>query len=424
MVKTRLNIAFSVVIVLSLAVFQLRSQTIEKPAQALTLDQCLSTAIQQNPLILSSLKQYQASLARVRQAKAFSQPSLNIDSDVQPGIFKFKDSAESYFGLSQTFQFPGKRQLKGKIVTRESDELMADIDLLKLDIVFRVKEAFYGLLLAQQKLLYIKQDLDLAQDFLKKTQLKFDTGDVAKVEILRAKVEAAKTANEVRKAENDVRLAKATLNFLLARKKYAPLEIQGKLEKPSLELNLEELKKRAISFRPEIRKIGITLHKESLKKKQAYMSYLPDFDIGVSRHKLLGEATSWDVTLSFPIPLFFWQPKRGEIAESEANMESIKKQAEHLENAVSLDVEQAYTNAQTADNQIKLFKTDILAQAEEAYNLFLFSYQEGEIGGIELIEARRSLIEARKSYADALFNYDTALAALEKSIGQRLDGEK
>lgn len=424
MVKTRLNIAFSVVIVLSLAVFQLRSQTIEKPAQALTLDQCLSTAIQQNPLILSSLKQYQASLARVRQAKAFSQPSLNIDSDVQPGVFKFKDSAESYFGLSQTFQFPGKRQLKGKIASRESDELMADIDLLKLDIVFRVKEAFYGLLLAKQKLSYVKQDLDLAQDFLKKTQLKFDTGDVAKVEILRAKVEAAKTANEVRKAENDVRLAKATLNFLLARKKYAPLEIQGKLEKPSLELNLENLKRRAISFRPEMRKIGITLHKESLIKKQSYMSYLPDFDIGVSRHKLLGEATSWDVTLSFPIPLFFWQPKRGEIAESEANMESIKKQAEHLKNAVSLDVEQAYTNAQTADNQIKLFKTDILAQAEEAYNLFLFSYQEGEIGGIELIEARRSLIEARKSYADALFNYDTALAALEKSIGQRLDGEK
>jgi len=77
----------------------------------------------------------------------------------------------------------------------------------------------------------------------------------------------------------------------------------------------------------------------------------------------------------------------------------------------------------TASNQISLFEEEILSQAEEVYNMFLFSYQEGEIGSIELIEARRSLLEARTSYADALFNYDMALAALEKSIGQKLEGE-
>ncbi len=77
----------------------------------------------------------------------------------------------------------------------------------------------------------------------------------------------------------------------------------------------------------------------------------------------------------------------------------------------------------TANNQIQLFEDDILTQAEEVYNMFLFSYQEGEIGAIELIEARRTLIEARKSYADAVFNYDVALAALEKSIGQGFKGD-
>ena len=55
--------------------------------------------------------------------------------------------------------------------------------------------------------------------------------------------------------------------------------------------------------------------------------------------------------------------------------------------------------------------------------MFLFSFQEGEIGGIELIEARRTLIEARKSYAGALHNFSVALAALEKSVGQKLEVE-
>ena len=391
---------------------------------ALTLEQCISITLQQNPLILSSLQQHQASLARISQAKALPQPSINFDSDLQPKFFNFKDSGESYFGLSQSIEFPGKRHLRGKIASKESNEIMAEIDLLKLDIVFHVKQAFYGLLLAQEKLKYAQQDLELAQDFLKKAELKFDAGDVAKVEALRARVESAKAANEVRSSTNEVRLAKAMLNFLLARKKYAPLEIKGELKRPSISLNFEELIKRALSFRPEIKRMGYSLEKENLKKKQGFLSYLPDFDLGVSRHRLEGEGTYWDVTLSFPIPLFFWQPKKGEIREAQANVEALKREAEHLKNAITLEVEEAYMNALTASNMIQLFEEEMLTQAEEVYNMFLFSYQEGEIGGIELIEARRTLVETRKSYADALYNYDASLAALEKSIGQTLEGEK
>jgi cobalt-zinc-cadmium efflux system outer membrane protein len=390
----------------------------------LSLEECVSIALKQNPLVLSSWQQYQASLARIRQAKAFSQPSLDYDSDLQPKFFNFKDSDESYFGLSQSIEFPGKRQLRGKIASQESKEIMADIDLLKLDLIFQVKQAFYSLLLAQEKLKYAQQNLELSQNFLQKAELKFEAGDVAKVEVLRAHVEASKAANEVKIAENEVTLTKAVLNFLLARKKYEPLEIKGKLKRSFISLKIEDLKQKALLYRPEMKRIDFSLRKESLIKTQGYLSYLPDFDLGVSRHRIEGEQSTWDVTLSFPIPLFFWQPKRGEIAEAEANIESLKRETEHLKNAITLEVEEAYMNAVTAENQIQLFEDEILAQAEEVYNMFLFSYQEGEISSIELIEARRTLIEARKSYADALYNYEAALAALEKSVGQKLEGEK
>jgi outer membrane protein TolC len=154
------------------------------------------------------------------------------------------------------------------------------------------------------------------------------------------------------------------------------------------------------------------------------MSYLPDFDLGVSRHRIEGEGTWWDVTLSLPVPLFFWQPKKGEIAEAEANIQSLQRETEHIQNYITLEVEEAYMNAQTTDNQIRLFEDEIITQAEEVYNMYLFSYQEGEIGSIELIDARRTLVEARKSYADALYNYSIALAALEKSVGQPFIGEE
>ncbi len=393
----------------------------QQAREALTLDQCVAMALNQNPLYQSSQQFYRASLARVQQAKAFAQPSLDFDSDLQPRLFDFRGSGESYFGFSQDLDFPGKRGLRGNIASRESSELEMDTELLKLDLVFQVKEAFYGLLLAQEILKYTEQDLELARDYLQKAEIKFEAGDVARVEVLRARVEAAKAENSVRAASNGVRLAKARLNFLLARKKYESLEITGEFKRKSPDFTLDELQQKALVVRPEVRRVGYSLEKENLRKKLGYFSYLPDFSLGLSRHRLTGELTTWDFTISTAIPLFFWQPLKGEIAEAEANLEAFRKELEHVSNAIALEVEESYSYALMASRQIELFEKEILTQAEEAYNMFLFSFQEGEIGGIELIEARRTLIEARKSYADALNNFNIALAALAKSVGQDLE---
>ena len=247
---------------------------------------------------------------------------------------------------------------------------------------------------------------------------------MARVEALRARVEAAGAETEVRAARNDVRVAGALLNFHLARRESEPIQVQGDLKAPPINLDLELLTRTAFNYRPEILAIQTALEREEIARGLAKQSYIPDFEIGFSRHKYEGDPTTWEITFAFPVPLYFWQPKQGEIAEAVANIEGLKKESQHWSNSIGLEVEQAYRDAITAQDQIDLFERDILTQAEEVYNMFLFSYQEGEIGGIELIEARRTLLETRKSYSDALYNYDVALAALEKSIGQSLEGKK
>ena len=399
---------------------QLHAQ--ETQEEALTLQECTHIALQNNPLILSSLQQYQASLARVNQARAFAQPSLNWDSDLQDKLFDFSNAGEWYFGISQRFEFPTKQILRGRIASKESKELLQEIDLLKLDIVFLVKQAFYSLLLSQENLKYAQQNLELSKDFLQKAQFKFESGDVAKVEMLRAQVEVAKAENALRRIHNKVQLAKANLNYLMARRKYEPFEVLGELKAKPIALDLGTLKQRAQSFRPEMKKIRFSLERQNLQKSFATQTYLPDFEIGINRHKVEGKGKWWDFTLSFNIPLFFWQPVKGEIAEANANIKALHKDLEHLENAIALEVEDAYLNAVAATSQIEMFEEEILRQAEEVYNMFSYSYKEGDISSLELIDARRTLIESQTSYVDALFNYRLAIAALEKSIGQPLEG--
>lgn len=413
---------FPVLAALWLTFIPLAAPAAENGPSVLTLEQCIELSLGRNPLWLAAEEDYQASLARVRQARELPQPSLEFDSDLQPRPLSFRRADESYFGVSQTVEFPGRRSLRGRIASSESREFLADKNLLRLELVFQVKEAFYSILLAAEKHRYAALDLELARDFLGKAEVKFEAGDIARVEVLRAGVEVSKAATEAKLAESDILLAKARLNYLLGRSRFEPIEVAGELARDPMPHDLEALVRKAIRSRPEVERAAARLDKERGEKTEAAMSYLPDFDLGLARHRLTGEPTTWNFTLSFPIPLFFWQPARGRIAETRANIRSLERQAEDLRNLITLEVEQGFLSAASAESRIALFEKEILAQAEDVYNLILFSFEEGEIGGLELIEARRTLVEARKAYAEALYVYNMTLAALERSVGRSLEG--
>jgi outer membrane protein TolC len=394
----------------------------DEASDGLTLSQCIAISLSQNPLWLSSEHDLAASLARIERAKAVPQPTLDYDSDLQPKFLNFGESGESYLGVSQTIEFPGRRALRARIARLESQEVLSDRNVLRAEIVYQIKEAFFGVLLAEEKKKYAAQNLALARDFLEKAKVKFEAGDVARVEIVRAGVEESKAATALAVAENQILLEKARLNFLLGRPKSEPLIVRGGLIRNRVPFDLDLLVQRAQVSRPEIVGMNARLEKGAAAKKEASLSYLPDFDLGVSRHRITGEKTTWDFTLSVPVPLFFWQPLKGEIAEKQANLLSLEHQARQMKNSIRLEVEQAGFQARAAENQIVLFQDKIVAQAQEVYDLFLYSFQEGEITGIELIEARRTLIEALENYADVLYIYNTALASLEKTVGDPLEG--
>lgn len=384
---------------------------------ALTLEQCVSLALENNHLFKSYKQEFRASRARVRQARAFPQPELSFDSDLQPKAFNFKGAGESYLGISQSIEFPGRRYLRGKIAGKESDMTGCDLDLVRLEIIYDVKKSFYEFLLAVENKKYAEENLRMAEDFFAKASEKYRSGDVAKYEMLRAKVEAAKADNQLKAAANQIKLAKARLNFFLARDKYQPIQIRGRLKGRFDRLDLKVLQAMALAHRPEMKKERLAVKRESLAKKQALLSYLPDVSLGVSKHRIENEPGTWDVTLSFEVPLFFWQKATGEIAEANANLASAKERLKYLESAVALEVENAYYNAVSLNNRIELYEKEILDEAEQVYQMSMISYKEGKTGSIELIESRRSLVEVKQAYAETLFNHRLAMVELEKFTG-------
>lgn len=388
------------------------------PGEPLSLEQCLALALQRHPLIQSAMKQHEAAVARIGQATAFPYPSVSFNSDLQPRPLDFVNSRENYLGVSQLVELPRKRAIRGKIAAKESDEIASDIDLVKLEVAYQVRRAFYGLLLAREKLDYAERDLELAREYEKKAELKLEAGDVGRIEVLRAKVEALKTANAARVAAKELDLARARLNYNLGRRENDPIQITGKLEIPLRDLSPADFEREALTLRPELKKLEHAVEKQSLVQENARLSNWPDLSLNLSRHGLQGEPTSSSFTVELPLPFLFRQRQKAEIAEARANIGALEREAEQVRNAILLEVAEACTAAQRARDQIALYREQILPRAEEMYEMFLFSYQEGEIGGIELIEARRTLNESRKAYADALYEYVVAIAGLEKAVGR------
>jgi cobalt-zinc-cadmium efflux system outer membrane protein len=388
------------------------------PAPALSLDDCLRLAMAEHPLLKASGHRLEAAQARVEQARALSQPTLTFDSDLQPRPFNFSGSGESYVGITQAFEFPGRRRTRSDIALREQDAVRTDVDEVRIALTFNVRRAFYGLLHAEERLRHVQQDRESAAEFLKTAETRLAAGDVARVEVVRARVEAAQNATQVQAATAAVRLARAALNVQLGRPQGEVIAVSGDLKVPPLTQSVEDVRLAALASRPEIRRLGFALEAEALRKTQAGQSRWPGFELGFSHHRIDGAAGTWDVSLSVPIPLFYNQAAKGPMAEAQANLLALQRELDHERHAIELEVETAYVEAQVAREQSWLYEDQILTEAEEAYRMLQFSFQQGEIGGLELIASRRTLVTARLGYADALYNHALAVAAVDMAAGR------
>lgn len=171
-------------------------------AEGLSLEDCLTLALENNPMLLAAQEHHTAAEARVLQAKAIPQPDLDYDSDMQDGVLEVNHPGETNIGLSTTVEFPGRRGLRVDIAEHESSEVQAELVQKRLDLAFEVKTAFFELLLERKKLEFARQNLDLVGKFADLAGMRFETGDVGKVEVLRAQVEQAGATNMLRSAEN------------------------------------------------------------------------------------------------------------------------------------------------------------------------------------------------------------------------------
>jgi cobalt-zinc-cadmium efflux system outer membrane protein len=391
-------------------------------ANALSREDAIQIALEENPEVLAAQKAWEAARARSTQARALPDPELELEYEELPGMTRFGAFGERAFGVTQRIESPLKWWRRSAAASQAAEAVhLGVLEMTRLDISTRVKVAYDRVLFKVKRHEHIRQNLQLAEDFLHKAQLRLEAGDVPQLEVLRAEVEAGRAANRLTQARNELAIARAELNTLMAQQSSTALEIDGELEFQPVKLELEPLRQVALQRRPDL--LGAAWALESARSEQALAraAFLPDLNVGLFRQTIQapgGNDDFWRVGLALELPLWGAARQRGQLAEAKASAQQVAAEQSTLRNQVLLEVERAFMNVQTAAEQVRLYQERIVREAERSFEVASRSYAEGKATYLELLEAQRTLTGVREEYAEALFNHRTAVADLERAVGE------
>ena len=356
------------------------------------------------------------------QSLSLPKPNISVRYEAVPDGAKLEDADNRKIFFVQSFDFPTKYILKNQMQSIQIKAVEEEYNLAKNKLIQQVKIAYNHILQHNKKLELAKRNLKLMEDFAQKAELKYKVGEGTYLEFLQAKVKKGEAQNEMTNFRILLEISHAQLKLLLFEDKDYPtdLVLRDSLIFMDFKLSLENLTENALEFNPELAIAKIKHKSSNYNKKLAYSSFLPDFAVNYFRMKIGSNPNFWGIDVRASIPLWFLFDQRGKIQEKRAENRHTHWEMKNKEEEIKTEVKNRWLTVRSIKSQVYLYQNEILKTAEEVYRTASRSYEEGEIGYIELIQAQRTLITAQSGYIDVLFNFNQAIVDLELIVGKEI----
>ncbi len=350
-----------------------------------------------------------------------SMSSLGISSDKIGNIYTGKLSASwpIYTGgkIWQGYQIS---RLNRQAAEESYDSAMAGV-------IYTVKQAYYGLLLAQSAYDVTQEAVSSIEKHVKRVQALYQKGMVSRYDLLRAEVQLSNMQPQLIRMQNAVELSRQSFNMTLNRELDAPVVLSDSMNYQPVEVDSALLVKQALQARPEYKSILIRQRMVEKAKLISYASYQPTVALIADYSYSKGSGFSgsdewqknWDVGVSASWPLFDGGSGLGKIKEAKANAQQLSVAKEMVEDWIKLEVSANYLTLKT--NQKAIFSQGrSVEQAQEALKIAQARYENGQATNLDVLDAEVALTQARTNKIQALHDYLVSLAKLENAVGRPL----
>ncbi|WP_222427876.1 TolC family protein [Sporomusa sp. KB1] len=397
------------------------------PVQGISLDDSVALALKNNPAIKMAVDDQQKAGWVVDEAKAGRAPTLAIGAGSNradgPGQAAPGTSYNSSVKMNWTLYSGGR--IEGLVDQAELNAIISDlgVDKARQQVKLDVTAAYYGVLQANDMATVNKEAVESLTQHLKTVQAQFDSGVIAKADLLRSEVELANAQQNLTKAQNTFEIAKSNLNNIIG----APLDTQqilnSQLTHTDFNTSLDDCIAYALNNRPEIQQSqnGIAIAEKGVDIAESGNRPTVAFGAtdGWSGNEFPGQTNNWSMNVMANWNVFDAGVTNAKVNQNKALAAKAKDQDSQLRGNIELEVRQNYMNMREAEERLQT--TQVAAnKATEDLKIAKTKYYAGVGTNLDVIDAQLALTQAKTNHAQALYDYNVNMAKLEKSMGVKV----
>ena len=393
------------------------------------VDYFVGVALAQNPEIQAKQRIVAARAQVIPQVTSLPDPMVTdtiypfSDNTVQTAAGRFTNSML----ITQKFPWCGKLQLRGEVADLETKIALTDLAETQLKVIEAVKLSYYDLYFNQQAIEITKESEGLLKKlFIPFAEARYRTGKTSQQDVLRAQVELNKVQDQLVQLRRYLKVTQADLAKLLSTAPQTDFRVETLPDTPDLPKQFDALYKAAVASRPELQGKLHAVLRDQKKIDLAQLEYFPDVTVGlawtsVSQSDALASqiANGNDaVGVLFSINLPIWKDKlNAGVSEAEQRTAASARLYEAARDDTFRLIRRFSVQAQTFEEEIKLFKDQLIPKAEQTLKISFEDYRVGKIDALQVIDNWLQLLRLRVQQVRLEASLGQSLASLERVVG-------
>ena len=380
-------------------------------AGSLTLQVAIDRAMAANATIAAARLRGPINLASLAVARERLNPEGSFELE--------KETPKEAYGVAVPFELGGKRARRidvAEATIRAGDaELAATVAQVRND----VRRAYFGEVVAEERLLILREQRDISLRARDTAQARFDAGDAPRLEVMQAQLAQAAAENEATAAEGTAVAARATLNALLAQPLDTPATLTTTVDAVA-PLEAQAALMLAQTASTELLSLDRQIEAQRARIQLAQALRVPDLTPTFTlTHRAEPEFTyGWRAGAAVTLPLF--TTHRVGVLVEQTTLEQLTAQRQATLVRIQGEVTAAAQRAQAQRELFVRYRDQIIPQAQQVEQLAQDAYQLGQTGIAALLQALQATRDVRLRSLDAIDQFQTALADLERAIGAPL----
>jgi len=381
------------------------------------IDQLIELALEKNPSIPLALSSIDIAKGELRAAKAYPNPDLEFF--LARGKSREGNNTDAEFGIAvtQPIEWPLKRHYRRKAAEEEIKAVEFEKEAVKIELIFTTKQLYYSILLAKKDVEIAKQNLETSKTLLSIIERRVELGESRELDFIKSRVETLNFERELIRAETNLGAVKAILNRFLGDSLEKDFDLEDELTSPSTIYALENLAQRVADFNPQIKAQETEVKRAGFSILEQKHLRVPDIFLqGFYEREIDRISTGGGVGISIPL----WYRNQGGIQSARAEERKASFDLKFLEIEIGNRLEDEYKNYKIAFEQSKIFSGELLDRAKRSLEIAQFSYEQGEIGLLDVLDALRTYRDTLSEYYEVLYEFYISQITLEKIAGGKM----